>query len=88
MVSEPTSFPFLEAALAFCFAVLDMSHIDLQAYSKMSQMWQIKLVMATLNGSMTWEILNCFPSEAKYIYWPEFCNLIQQRKRPSLASIL
>jgi hypothetical protein len=46
------------------------------------------VVSAAFNGVVVWEIINCLPLEAKHIFWPEFKDFMQRRKRPALISVL
>jgi hypothetical protein len=52
------------------------------------QLQSFSVLTATFNGIMLWELVTCFPAEAKYIFWPELMDLFQHGKRPPLASML
>ena len=54
----------------------------------MKQLQIFGIISAVFGGVILWELVTCFPAEARYIFWPEFKQFLLHRKLPSFPSIL
>ena len=52
------------------------------------QLQSFTILTATFNGIMIWELVTCFPSEVKHIFWPEFRECLLEKKLPAPGSVL